>query len=224
MYQFYECFSIFLPSEIYDNIRHIDLFRKGICTKIMSLTEEKRELRKRMMEKMETLPAVYAAESGAEICRRVLALEEYKQASVIFCFVGRSAEIDTSPIIEDALATGKVLCVPKCISKGVMEARQIFGYGDLMEARLGLLEPGAHSKLVLPSEIDFAVAPCVTCNLKGHRLGFGGGFYDQYLAQASFFACLVCREALLCENIPMEAHDQTPNMVITEKHMVRLTD
>lgn len=45
-------------------------------------------------------------------------LPEYEQAGTLFCFVGTSGEIDTAPILEDALRKGKRVGVPKCTARG----------------------------------------------------------------------------------------------------------
>jgi len=186
----------------------------------MDILKEKRELREKIIEKARCLPKGYTTEADKKICEAVIGLPEYQRANTVFCFVGRDAEIDTRPILEDVLRSGKRLCVPKCIAKSVMEARRIEGFEDLAPAKFGLLEPVDACETVLPSGIDFIVVPCATCNTSGCRLGFGGGYYDNYLSAAGAFTCMICRDELLCEEIPMESHDFIPNMLITEKRTV----
>lgn len=183
--------------------------------------EGKSKLREEVQRKAASLPPHYLNHSAEEICRTVLNLEEYKRAGAVFSFVGRPFEINTKPIIEDALMSGKILCAPKCIAKGVMDARQILDFDDLEEARLGLLEPKDSCKVILPSEIDFALIPCVSCDMSGHRLGFGGGYYDRYLRETHFFKCVICRQELILENVPWEAHDVIPDLLVTETCLIR---
>lgn len=190
----------------------------------LDVSEKKRALREQTMEKAGRLPESYTAMADRQICEAVIGTPEYQSARTVFCFVGRDSEIDTRPILDDALQSGKILCVPKCIARGVMEARRITGYDDLALAKFGLLEPASRCDIVLPRDIDFVVVPCVTCNLFCERLGFGGGYYDTYLSASGFFTCMICRHELLFDEIPMEGHDVVPNMLITEKQTVNSHD
>lgn len=189
----------------------------------MTISEKKRALRAEIKKRIPSIPAEQWKSAEQEICRKILELPEYQNADTIFCFVGREDEINTRPILADAWASGKRVCVPKCLRLGVMEAREIGSLDELIEVRLGLLEPGDESRCIPPGEIGFAVIPCASCNLSGHRLGFGGGFYDRYLRNAVFFRCLICRHELLTAGIPMEEHDVIPDMVITERETVRVS-
>lgn len=186
----------------------------------MTLFEEKKLLRQEIMRKINALTPSYMKSSSEEICRKVIRSEEYRRANTIFVFVGRSWEIDTSPIIRDAFDSHKVVSVPKCIAKGIMEARQITSLDQLEETRLGLLEPGDESCLIPADEIDFTLVPCLTCDLLGRRLGFGGGFYDRYMKNSSFFKCMICREKLISKEVPVAPYDVRPDALITEKRVL----
>ena len=91
----------------------------------MTRQEEKQFLRSRMRELEAQLSAKYKAASSQAICTHLTAMPEYQAADTVFCFVGTAREIDTRPILEDALAAGKRLCVPLCVAKGIMELREI---------------------------------------------------------------------------------------------------
>jgi len=186
--------------------------------------EEKKILRKRLIGKMESLPEKYREEADREIVRQVLALEEFKKARVVFCYVGVGKEINTWPIIEEGIKQGKTVAVPKCIGKGIMAAYAISGREDLVPSFFGLLEPQRQEKLILPAEIDFALVPCVACNYEGLRLGWGGGYYDRYLANTRFVKAILCREELINPDIPGEGHDVPADMVITEKGVYRKSE
>jgi 5-formyltetrahydrofolate cyclo-ligase len=144
-------------------------------------------------------------------------MPEYQDAGTVFCFVGTAHEIDTRPILEDALAAGKRLCVPLCVGKGTMETRQLTSLGQLTSGAYGILEPPADAPAVKLDEIDLAVLPCLTCNHQGQRLGQGGGYYDRFLAHYRGGTVLLCREKLIREEIPVEPHDYPIPWVLTER-------
>ena len=182
----------------------------------MTRAEEKKAMRKAIRALERTLPAAYKRESGAAIARHVLSLPEYQAAGTVFCFVGIAREIDTTPILEDALAAGKRLCVPLCVGEGIMELRQVTSLDQLSPGAYGIPEPPAKSPAVGPDGVDFAVLPCLSCSHDGRRLGQGGGYYDRFLAAYPGGAVLVCRERLTREDIPLEPHDCPVPWVVTE--------
>ncbi|WP_283609318.1 5-formyltetrahydrofolate cyclo-ligase [Faecalispora anaeroviscerum] len=182
----------------------------------MSVLEEKKKLRAELKQRIAALTPDYIEESNKSIVQNILGYPCYTNAKTIFCFVGTSNEINTSALIEQALADGKRVAVPLCIGKGIMEAREIHSLAELHSGMMGILEPTAQSVLVTPAEIDFAVLPCVSCDRRGNRLGYGGGYYDRFLEKATFCSVLICREQLLCGQIPTEPHDIAIPAVITE--------
>ena len=183
----------------------------------MTRQAEKHRLRAAMLRQARTLAPGYRSRSDAAIAARVLALPEYQAAGTVFCFVGTDWEIDTRPILADALDAGKRLCVPLCTTPGQMELRQITTLDQLVPGAYGILEPSADAPLVDADAVDFAVLPCLSCSHGGHRLGQGGGFYDRFLARYRGGAVLVCREKLIREDIPLEPHDCPVPWVLTER-------
>lgn len=183
----------------------------------MTRQEEKRRLRRAIRELEEQLSPRYLEESGRAIAARLLAMPEYRAAGTVFCFAGSGREVDTRPILEDALRWGKVLCVPLRTAPGVMEPRRITGLDQLIPGAFGIPAPPADSALVAVDEVDFAILPCVTCDRAGRRLGRGGGYCDRFLARYRSGAVLLCRERLLREEIPVEPHDYPVPWVLTER-------
>lgn len=187
----------------------------------MDIRAQKAELRKHIRELLSSLQPEDVAAGDRKITGRVLGLSEYRQANTLFLFVSTAAEIDTAPLLLDALAGGKRVAVPRCIGDGIMRAYVISGTEDLAEGAYGILEPRETCLPLAAEEIDFGVIPCVSCDRRGHRLGHGGGFYDRYLAGAAFPTAALCREPLLCDRIPSDNFDIAVDMVITDKKIYR---
>lgn len=182
----------------------------------MNMKEEKKRLRNKVMERISKLTKEYKIEADRKIYEKIINLKEYKEANTIFCFVNTEDEINTRVIIEDALKSGKRVGVPKCIGKGIMEVYEIKGESSLQDGKYGILEPKIGCLLIKPEEIDFAIIPCVSCNREGYRLGYGGGFYDRYLANTKFHTAVICREKILCDHIPNNETDIKIDKVITD--------
>jgi 5-formyltetrahydrofolate cyclo-ligase len=184
---------------------------------------EKSELRKRMRERRDTLPAEYRATADRAILNALLGLPEYRQADVIFCYVGARSEVDTLLFIQRAFKDGKRVCAPALTRDGGMEAREITGADDLMRTDFGLPEPKASCPKISAEEIPFIVAPCICCDREGNRIGYGGGCYDRYLARSNAAVAVLCREANICEDdgiVPLP-HDMRADIVVTERGVFR---
>ena len=182
----------------------------------MTKKEEKKRLRRLLLEQMRALPPVYCRRADEAIYRHVVSLPAYQTARTICAYVGMDCEINTKPLIERMLADGKRVGVPLCVGKGVMEMREIGGLDELQAGTWGILEPPPEAPLLLPEEIDLGLIPCVSGNEAGQRLGYGGGFYDAYLAKAPFLRVLLCRKAMMTAPIPVEPHDAAMDVVVSE--------
>lgn len=188
-----------------------------------SQENRKQELRKLIRLQVSGLSQEYCIQADRVICQTVTGLDEYHEARTVFIFVGTKEEINTRPIITDALKQGKRVAVPKCISKGVMEACLIDSLDNLEAGSYGIQEPGNDAVRVQPEEIDLAVIPCCTCSHTGKRLGYGGGYYDRYLGRVAGMKAVICRERIMRDDIPVEEHDQAVDMVISEGGTWRMT-
>lgn len=182
----------------------------------MTKREEKNQLRRLLLEQMRALPPAYCRKADKAIYRHVAALPAYQTARTICVYVGMAHEIDTKPLIKRMLAGGKRVGVPLCVGKGVMEIREIGGLDELQPGTWGILEPAPDAPLLQPDEIDLGLIPCVSGNEEGQRLGYGGGFYDAYLAKAPFLRVLLCCKAMMTAPIPMEPHDAMMDVVVSE--------
>ena len=183
----------------------------------MSVKEQKKSLRKKMMETIKALDPEYKVRADKAILSNLLSLETYASARTVFCFVGSEHEIDTAPFLRRVLADGKTLSVPLCVGKGIMQARRIISLEELNKGFYGILEPPSDAPLTQPEQIDLAVIPCVSCSHDGARLGHGGGYYDIFFSKhLSIPTVMICREKVICEDIPEEPHDLTFPVVVTE--------
>ena len=144
-------------------------------TKNEIIKEQKKELRTKVKEKISKLSRRETEESDKKILHQIKSLAEYK-------YVSTEKEINTIPLLQEILDSGKRLGVPKCTGKGIMDAYEIQNLEQLKIGSYGILEPGEECDIILdPTEIQFAIIPCISCNRKGERLGHGGGYYDRYL-------------------------------------------
>ena len=187
----------------------------------MTIADKKRVLRNKLKALEKTLSADYRQSSERSVIASLLSMESYRDAQSVCCFVGTAYEIDTRPLLLDALSNGKRLCVPRCAGRGVMDMRRVRSLDELTPGMMGILEPSADAEIVAASDIDFLIVPCLACDRRGNRLGRGGGYYDRFLSEYKGACVMICREALLQDSIPMEPFDKTVPLVLSESGLYR---
>lgn len=180
---------------------------------------DKSALRKRFLEERRSLSAKERDKINDGIFRQVTALPAYARARTVFLYCSTPEEISTERLLSDALGRGKTVCVPLCVSRGVMEARAIKKVSELAPGRFGILEPPPDTPLVQPEKIDFCIVPCLSADVTGHRLGYGGGYYDRFLARTSAAAVVLCAERCFVQSLPAEPYDCSCHMIVTERQV-----
>lgn len=99
-----------------------------------------------------------------------------------------------------------------------MTAREISTLAQLQPGKFGIREPASSSPVVLPSEIDLCIVPCLCADPDGYRLGYGGGYYDRFLAQSTAYRIALCAaDRLLQTPLPREATDIPCDYILTER-------
>ncbi len=185
----------------------------------MSAAEEKQALRRTMRQLRRELTPESCAESDRKIQDRVLALPEWQAARHVFLYYAVKAEVDTQALLQAAWQNGKTVYLPQCGRQGHMQAMQTDGLQQLQAGAYGIPEPA--SGQVLDPEVDcLVIVPGLAFDRTGHRLGQGGGYYDRWLGAYSGFFLGLCREKMLLEAVPREAHDRPMDMIVTETEIL----
>lgn len=141
----------------------------------------KKTLRKETIAAMKGLPESVKTQADEQLTQRLLELPAFQEAKTLATYLSFDHEFSTAGLIQAALQLGKRVCVPRTYPQGRMEFVE-YDPEILEESRFGLLEPNEKGKLVEQSEIDLIHVPGVVFQSKGYRIGYGGGYYDRYLA------------------------------------------
>ena len=164
------------------------------------------------------------------IAARLQALPELQAARTVHLYWPMDArgEVDVRPLASWLQTQKKQLVLPVVrtfVSDGTegpprMEARAFDGIHALQPNRWGVLEP-VGTPAVPPEAIDVVVVPALGAGRNGHRIGYGRGYYDAFLAALE--AVLVCPvyAACLVEAVPGEPHDVPVHALVTEAETVR---
>lgn len=173
----------------------------------------KNELRSMIRQRKRAMSADEIEQRSAELARLFLATDAYRKAQTIYGYLPYNQEVRTVPMLEQALRDGKRVAVPKC-------------YGDEMKfiylEDLSRVEKGYAN---IPEPIDdgpvaddphaLVLMPGLAFDPQGHRIGYGGGFYDKFLAREPEHPTLaLCYEFQMMDHLETEAHDLPVDCVL----------
>ena len=180
----------------------------------------KERLRKRVLAVCMGLDRGQVEVGGQAILEKVLGLEAYQRAKLVHTYVSsKENEVDTRALIGACLKQGKRVAVPVVMpGTRTLAHALIDGLDQLVVGPWGLAQPDPAAATWLPAEarIDLVVVPGLAFDRRGHRIGWGGGYYDRFLAQVQAVKIGLCHDELVLDCIPGEPHDVPVDMVVAE--------
>ena len=166
----------------------------------------KQELRARIRAQKRAMTEEMIVQKSEALGQLFVRSEAYKNAKSIYGYLPYNQEVRTVPMLERALQDGKRVAVPKCYGD---EMKFIFledltkvekGYANIPEPIAD--EPVADDKTAL------VLMPGLAFDPQGHRCGYGGGFYDKFLAAEPDHPTLaLCYEFQMFPVLETEEHD-----------------
>lgn len=175
-------------------------------------------IRKRIKAVRNAMDSDDRAKRSELICGRLSELPEYVNACNICAYVSKGNEVDTKLIIERAWADGKHVYVPKVYGQD-MEFIEITDYGELATGNFGILEPVSDDFEEIKDGLMFM--PGIAFDHSRSRIGFGGGYYDRYLAgHAGLVTVALAYEFQIVDKIDSEPTDIRPHIIVTESEVI----
>lgn len=142
---------------------------------------DKAELRRYIRSKKQAMTAEQIAQKSEKLAKLFLALPQYRQAKTLYGYLSYNQEVRTEPILEQALRDGKRVAVPKIFGE---EMRFIYleDLSKVEKGYRGIPEP-VETGAVAREEDALVLMPGLAFDRAGRRIGYGGGFYDKFLAK-----------------------------------------
>lgn len=162
----------------------------------------KQELRRAIRERKRAMTEEEIVERSNALAEKFYNSPAYQAASTIYGYLPYNQEVRTVPMLQRALDEGKRVAVPKVYGE---EMRFIY-LDDLTQVSkgyAGIPEPIADAP-VAEDKQALVLMPGLAFDPQGHRIGYGGGFYDRFLAQEPHHPTLA-----LCYEFQMQAHLDT---------------
>lgn len=189
------------------------------------IRQEKKRLRKEILKKRKEMAEKEREMENLLLTERILGHQWFYRCQDFLCFVSYGTEVETRPLIREALGTGKRVFVPKVekpTDKPVMEFYRITSLEELKTGYHGIEEPSGESEAYRyteeTAEKALLLMPGVAFDAYGNRLGYGGGFYDAYLADKpglQIKSVGICYRCQRVGELPVEETDRKPYQVIS---------
>lgn len=174
---------------------------------------DKQALRSSIREKKRAMTPEEIQAASERLGELFAATELYRKATTIYGYLPYNQEVRTTPMLEQALRDGKRVAVPKVYGE---EMKFIF-IEDLSlveKGYAGIPEPIADSP-VADDPTALVLMPGLAFDKQGHRIGYGGGFYDKFLAnEPDHPTVALCYEFQVLDFLETEAYDVPVDQVI----------
>jgi 5-formyltetrahydrofolate cyclo-ligase len=185
------------------------------------LKQAKRRLRREVLTARDALPPRERATRADRIVDRLLTLPEIGAARTAMAYWSFGSEVETARLIDRWLAAGVRVVLPR-IAGDAIEAVAYRPGDALRETGFGAMEPSGGT-VVGPDDVDVVVVPGVAFDRTGHRVGYGGGFYDRFLPRTrrGAFAVAVAYGLQVVEEVPRGGGDRRVDAIVTEDEVIR---
>ena len=163
---------------------------------------DKKELRTAVRMKKRAMTEEEINAKSAKLCQLLAEHELYKNAKTFYAYLPYNQEVRTTPLVEQALKEGKRVALPKCYDK-----EMVFIYiDDLSQVapRFCNIPEPIQDGPIADDPTALVLMPGMVFDPQGHRIGYGGGYYDKFLASEPNHPTLA-----LCDDFQMVDHLET---------------
>ena len=174
---------------------------------------DKKELRRMIREQKRAMTEEMIVEKSEKLGQLFAASELYRNAKSIYGYLPYNQEVRTVAMLEQAIRDGKRVAVPKCYG----DEMRFLWMDDLSKVEKGyanIPEPIADEP-VADDPTALVLMPGLAFDPDGHRIGYGGGFYDKFLAAEPGHPTLaLCYDFQMLPHLETEAHDLPVDVVL----------
>jgi 5-formyltetrahydrofolate cyclo-ligase len=157
-------------------------------------------------EKKRAMTQEQILEKSRSLCEQFLASPQYRQAKTVCGYLPYNQEVRTIPILERALADGKRVAVPK-VYGDQMRFIYLTDLTQVEKGYSGIPEPISDAP-VADDPTALVLMPGMAFDADGHRIGYGGGFYDKFLAEEPNHPTVaLCYDFQMLSNIETDDFD-----------------
>lgn len=145
--------------------------------------------------------------------------------TIVAGYMPMRSEIDPRLLMDRLAATGSVLCLPDVVAEGTpLEFRRWTPDDPLDRGRFGISVPAQSAEVLVP---DIVLVPMLAFDRQGHRMGYGGGYYDRTVArlreEGDVLAVGLAFSGQVRDDLPVAPHDMRLDWIVTESAALPVT-
>ena len=174
---------------------------------------DKKALRREIREKKKAMSIEEIETRSARLGELFAQTDAYKDAKTIYGYMPYNQEVRTVPILEQAIRDGKKVAVPK-VYGDVMNFIYLEDLTQVEKSDMGIPEPIADEPIA-DDQTALVLMPGLAFDKEGHRIGYGGGFYDKFLmAESNHPTVALCYEFQMYAHLNTEKFDIPVDLVL----------
>nr|WP_245425276.1 5-formyltetrahydrofolate cyclo-ligase [Phyllobacterium brassicacearum] len=187
------------------------------------IKELKKNLRLEALGRRDILDVGYRIEASMRIADIGLSDFELERGAIVSGFWPIRSEVDLRPLLFGFRERGARLCLPVIIDKQTILFRELVRGVPMVETGFGTAGPPEDAVVLDPT---FMLVPLAAFDARGHRIGYGAGYYDRAIARLQEIGvnprligvAFDCQEV---EIVPDEPHDMPLEAILTESGLRR---
>lgn len=179
----------------------------------------KAHLRRGVLVHRDSLPPACVEKIGEAFAARLWALPFWREAKFPALYVSSGGEASTRSILDELFREGRAVALPRVEGAG-LRLHRVTSFAELVPGKFGILEPRAEAPDVGAGEPDFIVVPGVAFDRRGHRVGYGKGYYDRLLASTAAPVLALAYGFQIVHHVPDETHDRRMDYILTPDELV----
>lgn len=180
----------------------------------MKQKHSKEQLREIYLKKRKNLAYLNNLKANnLKIFSNVISSSDFKKSENIFIYYSTDEEIDTREMISYCLKIGKQVYIPKITGKSKMSVSKLEYTSKLKLNKFSIYEL---DDIVENPVIDLVICPALAVNIYGYRLGYGGGYYDRFLADNKLSTIVLCLDENIINDDFKDEFDIKMDKIITE--------
>ena len=181
----------------------------------------KSNLRKQMRFKRNSLDPTNKMLLDGLICEKLMNIILERKSLAVHTYLPMDSEIDLLPVIEILLHKSITVVCPKTLPNRKLENRILVSLNELEDGPMKTQHPQAEN--VYTGTYDLIIVPGLAFDKSNYRLGYGGGYYDDFLCQhPEALKVGVFYDFQKVDAVPREAHDLDLDVIVTPKPEVRV--
>jgi 5-formyltetrahydrofolate cyclo-ligase len=176
-----------------------------------------------MLNRRNALPPLEILTLSNVIIAQLKTLSSYISASTILSYISFGTEVNTHGLIKSLLNDPtKEVVVPVVADRTQrrLALTTLNDWTDLSTGTYGILEPkGQLRHRRLPGEVDLCLIPGLAFDLYGHRIGYGGGYFDRLLKDIEGNKVGLAYDFQVVDRVPYEQHDEQVDVIVSDKRL-----